>query len=107
MGYNFMYAEQVMAGEDLKTTLDYLTREVSQISVAIVKIAEQEQKMVSLLQRQDRVDRDMETLTAIVTGPEGILVKVERTSARVAGICVVASGGSAGIVSVLISVFGA
>lgn len=94
-----------MAGEDLQKSLEYLTREVGQISVAIVQIAKQEQKIVHLLQRQDRTEREVETLQVIVTGPDGVLVRAERTATKLAGVCVISSAFSAALVSSAVTFF--
>jgi hypothetical protein len=88
-----------MSDPHLADTLDYLRSEVGKISVAVVKLAEQEQKLVHIMENQQRTDKDIEALQSIVTGPDGLLVRVERNSVRLAAGCTVGSGTIAAVIS--------
>ena len=84
-----------MEDERLTDTLNYLRVEVSKISIAVVKLAEQEQKIVHIMERQDRNERDISKIQDVLTGPEGILVKMERNAVKLAMGCTIGAGAVA------------
>lgn len=78
--------EQNMSAE-IDAKLTFLGKEVSKISEAIVRIAEQDQKIINLYEKFNRVERDVDEIYRIIAGPEGLLVRHERINARMMVFC--------------------
>lgn len=94
-----MEKRELRMEEDARRNLVELRKEVGKISEAIVRIAEQDQKIVHLFERQARVEKEMNQFREVVMGPDGILVRLERVTTRMMVVCTAASAVMTAVVS--------